>query len=223
MKRRNDQTKSDYIPALRFHWLTSFYDSVLRWTMRESTFKNQLIKQVQSYSGQRILDLGCGTGTLTVQLKQSYPESKVTGLDIDPDVLRIAEAKAAQRHLDIKFVQGNSYELPYPDHSFDRVVTSLMFHHLTTTNKLQTLKEIFRVLKPEGELHIADWGKAKNGFMRVAYYSIQILDGFSTTTDNVKGLLPEFALKAGFHTIKETTQYATLYGSLSLYKAKKCS
>ncbi|MFF3926490.1 class I SAM-dependent methyltransferase [Paenibacillus lactis] len=223
MKRRNDQTKSDYIPALRFHWLTSFYDSVLRWTMRESTFKNQLIKQVQSYPGQRILDLGCGTGTLTVQLKQSYPESKVTGLDIDPDVLRISEAKAAQRYLDIKFDQGNSYELPYPDHSFDRVVTSLMFHHLTTTNKLQTLKEIFRVLKPEGELHIADWGKAKNGFMRVAYYSIQILDGFSTTTDNVKGLLPGFALKAGFNTMNETKQYATLYGSLSLYKAKKCS
>ncbi|MGK9250744.1 class I SAM-dependent methyltransferase [Paenibacillus humicus] len=218
MRKRDNR---DFIPALRFHWLTSFYDPILRWTMRESTFKNKLIRQIQVDSGQRVLDLGCGTGTLTLLLKQAYPKAEVTGLDIDPNVLQIAEKKAVDMGMDIVFNQGMSFELPYPDHSFDRVVTSLMFHHLTLENKLRTLKEIFRVLKPQGELHIADWGKAQNRLMRIAFFSIQILDGFKTTADNVNGLIPQIIDKAGFAKSKETDRFMTVYGTLSLYKAKK--
>ncbi|OME70113.1 methyltransferase type 11 [Paenibacillus sp. FSL A5-0031] len=206
---------------MRFHWLTSFYDPILRWTMRESAFKNKLIRQIQVDPGQRVLDLGCGTGTLTLLLKQAYPKAEVTGLDIDPNVLRIAEKKAENIGIDIKFNQGMSFELPYPDHSFDRVITSLMFHHLTLENKLRTLNEAFRILKPQGELHIADWGKAQNGLMRIAFLSIQLLDGFKTTSDNVNGLIPQVIDKSGFVEIKETDRFMTLYGTLSLYKAKK--
>ncbi|RED76009.1 class I SAM-dependent methyltransferase [Cohnella phaseoli] len=214
-------TDRDFIPALRFHWLTSFYDPILRWTMRESTFKNKLVRQIQVGPGQRVLDLGCGTGTLTLLLKQAYPKAEVTGLDIDPKVLRAAEKKAENMGIDIMFHQGMSFELPYPDHSFDRVVTSLMFHHLTFENKLRTLNEAFRILKPQGELHIADWGKAQNWLMRIAFLSIQILDGFKTTSDNVNGLIPQVIDKAGFVETKETDRFMTLYGTLSLYKAKK--
>ncbi|WP_083682751.1 class I SAM-dependent methyltransferase [Paenibacillus sp. FSL A5-0031] len=189
--------------------------------MRESAFKNKLIRQIQVDPGQRVLDLGCGTGTLTLLLKQAYPKAEVTGLDIDPNVLRIAEKKAENIGIDIKFNQGMSFELPYPDHSFDRVITSLMFHHLTLENKLRTLNEAFRILKPQGELHIADWGKAQNGLMRIAFLSIQLLDGFKTTSDNVNGLIPQVIDKSGFVEIKETDRFMTLYGTLSLYKAKK--
>ncbi|WP_214629637.1 class I SAM-dependent methyltransferase [Paenibacillus agaridevorans] len=214
-------SETDFIPALRFHWLTSLYDPILRWTMREAAFKNRLIKQIQVDPGQRVLDLGCGTGTLTLLTKQTYPKSEVAGLDIDPKVLQIAEKKAAKMGLEIVFDQGISFDLPYPDQSLDRVVTSLMFHHLTLENKLRTMKEIFRVLKPLGELHIADWGKAQNWLMRIAYLSIQILDGFMTTADNVNGLLPQLMTKAGFARSKETDRFMTVYGTLSLYKAKK--
>lgn len=123
--------------------------------------------------------------------------------------------------IDIKFNQGMSFELPYPNHSFDHVLTSLMLHHLTLGNKLRTLKEIFRVLKPRGELHIADWGKAQNRFMRIAFFSIQILDGFKTTADNVNGRIPQIIGKAGFVESKEMDNLMTVYGTLSLYKAKK--
>lgn len=155
MKKGEDR-RNDFIPALRFHWLTSIYDPILRWTMRESSFKNRLIQQIQLRSGQRVLDLGCGTGTLTLLIKQANPNTEVFGLDADPKVLEIARGKNASVGMDIIFDQGMSFELPYPDHSFDRVVSCLMFHHLSHESKKATLDEIYRVLKPDGELHLAD-------------------------------------------------------------------
>ena len=69
------------------------------------------------------------------------------------------------------------------------------------------------------QLHIADWGKAQNLLMRLAFLSIQFLDGFATTTDNVNGLLPQLIDSAGFIKVSETFSYMTVYGTLSLYQA----
>jgi len=114
-----------------------------------------------------------------------------------------------------------AFELPYPDASFDRVISSLLYHHLTREKKERTLKEIFRVLRQGGELHVADWGKAQNKLMRTAFLLVQMLDGFETTVDNVSGLLPELFRAAGFEDIQEPTSYMTIVGTLSLYRARK--
>jgi len=114
-----------------------------------------------------------------------------------------------------------AFELPYPDATFDRVISSLLFHHLTRGNKERTLREVFRVLRRGGELHVADWGKAQNRLMRTAFLLVQMLDGFETTADNVRGLLPELFRAAGFEDIQEPTRYMTVVGTLSLYKARK--
>jgi trans-aconitate methyltransferase len=73
-----DQDK--YIPALRYRWLTSLYDPIVRWAIRESTVKGQLVNQADIALKQKVLDLGCGTATLTILLKQTYPEAEVIGL-----------------------------------------------------------------------------------------------------------------------------------------------
>jgi len=145
----------------------------------------------------------------------------VIGLDGDSKVLAIARAKAAKAGLDVTLDHGMAFELPYPDDSFDRVFSSLLFHHLTREIKDRTLREVFRVLRPGGELHVADWGKPQNWLMRMAFLFVQMLDGFSTTVDNVSGLLPELFRAAGFEEVQETAQYATIVGTLSLYKARK--
>ena len=85
---------SKYIPALRFEWLTPLYDPLLKWVMREETFKRKLIDQAGIQPGMKVLDLGCGTGTLTLMLKRVYPNASVTGMDGDPQVLDIAREKA---------------------------------------------------------------------------------------------------------------------------------
>jgi ubiquinone/menaquinone biosynthesis C-methylase UbiE len=109
-----NQQRADFIPALRYHVLTALYDPLLRWTMRESVFKEQLIRQAWIRSGERVLDLGCGTGTLTLRLKQVHPDAEVVGLDADPRALRIAEVKAATAGLQVTFDRGWPSRLPIP-------------------------------------------------------------------------------------------------------------
>src|SRR3989304_3553043 len=109
MNRRTKAPSADtapYIPALKYGWLTSLYDPLLRWVVRESTFKRHLVEQARIKKGQRILDLGCGTATLTIIIKRTHPESEVVGLDGDPRILEIARAKVAKAVLDITLNQG---------------------------------------------------------------------------------------------------------------------
>src|ERR687895_68289 len=83
-----------YIPALGHDLLTPLYDPLLRWLMREERFKRRLIEQADVRGGHSVLDLGCGTGTLTMMVKQTNPDAEVVGLDGDVNVLKIARAKA---------------------------------------------------------------------------------------------------------------------------------
>jgi ubiquinone/menaquinone biosynthesis C-methylase UbiE len=207
-----------YIPALKYSWLTSFYDLIMRLTMRELTFKQRLVEQACIEKGQHILDLGCGTATLTILIKKMYPETEVTGLDRDPDVLKIARAKVARNSLNIKLDQGMAFKLPYPDGSFDRVLSSLLLHHLTRENKIRTLREVFRVLRPGGEFHLADFGKPSNVLM---YPVSLVMRQVEENRDNVNGLLPEFIRKAGGNSIHENDRYMTVFGTIVLWQAQK--
>jgi len=221
LKEKQDKNHAEYIPALRYHWLTAFYDPLVRWTLRESTFKRPLMKQAGIERGYRVLDLGCGTGTLALLIKSHHPKADVFGLDADPKVLEIAKAKAARAGLNVRFDHGMAFDLPYPDAFFDRVISSLLFHHLTRERKERTLREVFRAMRGHGELHVADWGKAQNRLMRLAFLLVQMLDGFETTADNLGGLLPELFQAAGFEDVQEPTRYMTVVGTLSLYRARK--
>lgn len=207
-----------YIPALRYESLTRFYDPVLRATLKEDRFKRLLVEQAALQPGHRVLDVGCGTATLTILLKQACAGAEVTGLDGDAKVLDLARTKIDAAGLDIALKQGLGSEAPFPPASFDRVVSSLVFHHLTTEEKRRTLKHVRELLKRGGEVHIADWGKAQNPAMRVAFLAIQLLDGFATTTDNVRGLLPTLMTDAGFRAVEETHREMTVFGTLSLYR-----
>lgn len=210
-----------YIPALGYDWLTPFYDIGIRLTVRERAFKNALIEQARIEPFNRVLDLACGTGTLAVLIKRKSPQTVVFGVDGDAKILAIADRKAAKQNVEVEFKHAMSFDLPYDDESFDRVLSSLFFHHLTRENKLKTLREVFRVLKPDAELHIADWGLPANFLMRIASRGIEMLDGMDTTEDNFKGLLPSFITSEGFREVKETRYFNSLFGTIRLLKAKK--
>lgn len=210
-----------YIPALAYRWLTPLYDPVVQWTTRERAFKAALLKQAELQPGARVVDLGCGTATLTLLAKAACPGADVVGLDGDPEVLERARGKARRAGAVLSFDRAMSRQMPYDDNSFDVVLSSLFFHHLTRDAKRATLREVRRVLKPGGELHVADWGKAANPLMRALFVLVQLLDGFETTGDNVAGLLPAFMAEAGFTDVAETRRFATPLGTIALYAAHK--
>lgn len=213
--------ESKYRPALRFHWLTPYYDFIAATTIRERRFKQALIQQAQLEPGQQVLDLACGTGTLAVWIKQQQPEAKVTGVDADAAILSIAVLKAQQAGVAVQFDRALSSRLPYPAEHFDRIVSSLFFHHLIWEEKQRTAQELFRVLKPGAELHVADWGRASNILMRTLFLLEQLFDGFKNTRDNVSGKLPLLFEQAGFINVSQRQTFDTIFGTIALYSARR--
>lgn len=206
-----------YIPALSFGFLDPFYDFSMRF-MRESAFKRRLVEQAKIRKGHRVLDVGCGTATLAIMMKRAHPDAEVVGLDGDKKILDIAKSKIAKEGLGIPLHLGMAFKLPYKNNSFDTAVSSLVFHHLTKENKIRTFAEIFRVLKPGGELHVADFGKPNSPVM---YLISLVMRNSEETRENMAGLLPEMFRDAGFEKVEETARYSTVFGTLSLYLAKK--
>jgi len=190
----------------------------MEWAARESTIKPRLVEQARIEKGHRVLDLGCGTATLTILLKKAQPEAEVVGFDGDPKILEIAKEKVAKTGVDIHLDYGMAFELPYPDNFFDRVVSSMVLHHLTRENKARTLKEVFRVLKPDGELYVADFGKPQNLLMSLTSLITRRLE---ETADLIKGSLPDMFRDAGFEQVEKTGQFMTVFGTFALYKAQK--
>ena len=209
------------MPALGFAWLTAVYDPVVRITTREATFKKELLTRAELGADTRLLDLGCGTATLAMMAKTAQPQATIIGLDADPAVLRRGRAKAQAARLEVELLQGIGERLPFPDGTFDRVVSSLFFHHLELGAKGRIAAEVFRVLAPGGGLHVADWGVPTNPLMRALFLPIQVLDGFANTRDNVRGLLPRVFEASGFENVSTQGNLSTAFGTLSYIAGHK--
>ncbi len=192
---RTPKASNEFIPALGFRILTPLFDPFIQLTMRDQAIKSRLTEQMGIREGHKILDIGCGTATLTLLIKKTYPFAEVTGIDIDPEILEIAKLKVRKSGLDVKLDRGTIIELPYSDNSFDRAASSLVIHHIKHEDKVRAFRDILRVLKPGGEMHIADFGKAHNAIL---YLISSFLGLFEELSDNLKGLLPGMFIEAGF-------------------------
>lgn len=212
-------THRHFVPALGSAWLTPFYDLV-SWLVGEETFKRDLVRQAAIAPDSDVLDLGCGTGTLALMINEMQPQARVTGVDIDPEILAIAAGKIDAAGVQIRLVEGSATDPPLPPASFDRVLSTLMLHHLTTPQKREALAAVRRLLRSGGELHIADWGKPQNALMWVASLSFRFFDGAETTGANLRGDLPALIAEAGFVDVRETEHRMTPLGTLSYLRAR---
>ncbi|MCP5065157.1 MAG: class I SAM-dependent methyltransferase [bacterium] len=151
-----------FVPAAGRDWLLPLYDPLLR-LMGVDRIRAILIDQASPQPGDRVLDLGCGTGSLAIQLRALHSEVVVSGLDPDSKALARARRKGDRSGSEIEWHQGYADALPFPDGSFDRVVSSLVFHHLPPDVVRKAIPEIRRVLRPGGMLSVLDFGAAGHG------------------------------------------------------------
>lgn len=204
-----------FIPAAGYDWLLPLYDPFQRWILREDAVKRPLVDQAAIQPGHRVLDIGCGTGSLTVLVKRLHPDAQVIDLDPDPKALATAVRKAARWRVTVDFERGFSDQLPVADQSFNVVLSSLMFHHLSREEKFATLREVRRVLRPGGSFHILDFGPPRT---RVTSLLAHVFHRMGHSRDNIEGRIPSFMTETGFHRSEEVASRSMLVGSMSYYR-----
>jgi ubiquinone/menaquinone biosynthesis C-methylase UbiE len=145
----------------RYDLMGWFIDTFLfRGQWRELRKKTVNLASIQP--GEKVLDVGCGTGTLAIEAARSEGRAgHVAGIDPSTQQIAWASSKAARRNIPVEFQIGVIEDLPFPDQTFDVVLSTLMMHHLPTPLKRKGLAEIARVLKPGGRLIIADFKPKK--------------------------------------------------------------
>ncbi|HKS67356.1 MAG TPA: class I SAM-dependent methyltransferase [Candidatus Acidoferrales bacterium] len=198
-----------YLPAAGKDWALPFYDPMVK-LLGGDAARRQLLDQASLAPEQRVLDIGCGTGTLVALIKRLYPAVDVVGLDPDPKALARAKTKSASAGASIQLDHGFSDELPYPDASFDRVFSSFMFHHLEAESREQTVREVRRVLKPGGSFHLADFvhaGKHGHGLS----HRIQSHSHFK---DNSDERILSLMAQAGFARPRKAGDKTMMFGLL---------
>ena len=189
--------------------------------MPEGKIKRRLIDIASINADSTLLDFGCGTGTLTIMAKEAAPNAKVIGLDVDVEILNKAIDKAKEKDIDVLLFNYDGSKLPFQNDSFDRVISCLVFHHLDTGTKEKALSEIFRILRKNGQIHIADFGRSNSWIQRTLFNIIRGLDGFNSTDANAKGLLPKMISDTGFEDVHIKTRFKTIFGEVQIISAKK--
>jgi ubiquinone/menaquinone biosynthesis C-methylase UbiE len=176
-----------------------------------------LIAQAELADGHRVLEIGCGTGNLIIRAKRAYPSVEAVGSDPDPLALNRAQRKASQLS-GIRFERGYAQQLPYADGEFDRVLSSMMLHHLDNDAKIAAAAEIFRVLRPGGRLHLVDIGgdmTARDGL------AARLIRRSHHVVGNLGDAIPRLLRTAGFDCAEVATHRQRVVGRLTYYRATR--
>lgn len=204
-----------FVSAAGVDWLLPLYDPFTRWLGVEPAHR-RLIDQADIHPGQRVLEIGCGTGNLAILLKRTHPEAEVVGLDPDAKALDRARRKSEGKAASVEFDLGFSEELPYPDASFDRVLSALMFHHLEPPVKKLALLEVRRVLRPGGSIHMVDLAAGEetlHGFLA------RVLHPGHGSRFSSADPIPALMAQTGFREASEVAHDRVLLGRIAYYRA----
>jgi ubiquinone/menaquinone biosynthesis C-methylase UbiE len=204
-----------YLPAAGRDAFLPFYDPLTR-LLGAGKILRSLLDQAALEPDHAVLDIGCGTGTLAVLIKRLHPAIAVTGLDPDPKALARAVRKAVRAGVAVRFDRGFADAMEYGEATFDRVFSSMMFHHIPRNDRAKVLEEVRRVLKPGGSLEFLDIaGTGQRGFLA------RLLHGPAPQPppgeDRMLGRLQE----AGFAEARKVRDLHTIIGALAFYQARR--
>ena len=214
--------EKDYTPALGYSFLTPFYDLMVGLLTRENTWRSKIIEYLNPVSGERILDVGCGTGSLILKIKRSVGDVDMHGIDPDSKVLEIARNKLLKHSLSANLHHGFlTTEASNKLGLFSKVVSTLVFHQTPLEEKRNLLESVRLILEKSGTLYIADYGEQRSTLMKILFRCvIQALDGYKDTQANAEGCIPRLLKEVGFVNVIEIEAVPTLTGSISIYTAQ---
>ena len=154
-----DVSENDKLMKSQMEKMVPSYDSYMKKMTfgREHVLREETVNLAQVKAGDCVLEIGCGTGTLTLAAKRKAGAAgKVFGIDVIPGMIELSQRKAAQAGEDITFQSGSIDDIPFPANQFDVVLCSFMILHMPETVRRKGIAEIHRVLKPQGRLLVLD-------------------------------------------------------------------
>lgn len=206
-----------YLPAAGHDLFLPLYDPLTR-LIGIGRLRRKLIEQANLRSGQHVLDVGCGTGSLLLELTRLYPGVIATGVDPDPRALERARRKAERARAPVRLQHGFGDALEFPDASFERVMSSFMFHHLNADKQLGTLTEVHRVLKPGGRLELVDLAGSE---ARGSHGLHRWLHANERLAGNDRARVLTLLQQAGFAEQRVTEQHKHVFGTIVFYQAAR--
>lgn len=205
MKTRPNRVSAPATRGIRIRW-ASLYDAMnrLNFLGREGEFREWTVDLAAITPGLAVLDVGCGTGNLTVAAALRAGAGAVHGIDAAPEMVRRAERKAAEMKIDVRYQVGLIEDIPFPDGAFDVVMSSLMLHHLPPELKRRGIAEIARVLAPGGRVVAVDIDPPLMGNLRIVGEAMKA-SGF---TEVRRGRTPYRVLFMPIHHLSATARKA---------------
>lgn len=191
--------------------MVSTYDAYMRKMTfgREQVLRQRTVDLALIKSGDSVLEVGCGTGSLTLAAKrQAGPSGKVVGIDVIPGMVEYSQRKAEQAHEEITFQLGNINDIPFADNTFDAVIGSFMIFHMAEETRKKGIAEIYRVLKPQGRLLIVDLAMPVQPLQQAIAKRIIFRGGLE---HNLQELLPIIEA-AGFSDIEQAPLKFSILG-----------
>ena len=191
----------------------SFYDGLVNIVTlgHVRLLRNLTVDQALLKPGEKVLDVGCGTGGVTIPAKLRVGKTgEAAGIDPSPEMIAVARKKAGRAGLEIDFRVGVIESLPYGDATFDAVTSSLMMHHLPEHLQAKGLAEIKRVLKPGGRLLIADMTRSTTSMHERIFAALTMHHGHGTQFGIED--LPKLLKRAGFKEIRQLDDHFLTIG-----------
>lgn len=202
--------------GMPLNWAAPFYDWYCPVIGLGRAFREKTIELADIRRGHNVLDVGCGTGVLTrLAAEKSGPEGSVTGIDPAPAMIGAARMNSEKEKSNARFKVAAIENLPFPDNTFDRALSSLMLHHLPPDVKLKGLAEVRRVLKPDGRLLLVDIDRPVSPLWWIIAWPLKL---WSHTIEQVRGNTGVYLQQAGFSDIKKNGGWIKILG---FWSAKK--